>query len=194
MVAKQKGRKHPTLSVCFLFLYYTSKVEATESLVREMCEWGCVVVVGPARSGKTTVITAAIKLFQRQYVHAAGTTMTQRTPSTAHKSSTRQERGRSITRQHKNTSHRERSSSHHSHLETATEEDAVPVDEIDDSTVEILNSSRQLVDRHVYTLRPQVIERICLQYYSIFNMLNTCTILCSFCILVLIYRNLLFAL
>lgn len=162
----------PTKTIHFLTPYvivviFILQVEATDNLVQEVCKWGCVVMVGPPRSGKTTIITAAIKLFQRQYIHSSSITTSQRTPSTPYKSTTsrsNREREQSVSRRDReqNLSHQEgrQSSSHRPHPDTASTErdgDAVPVDEVDDTTVEVLSSSRQLVDRHVYTLRPQVI-------------------------------------
>lgn len=38
-----------------------------------------------------------------------------------------------------------------------TEGETITVDEVDESNIEVVSSGRRLVDRHVYTLRPQVV-------------------------------------
>ncbi|XP_069945849.1 dynein axonemal heavy chain 10-like isoform X2 [Cherax quadricarinatus] len=106
------------------------QVTAVEDLVRALGDWSCVVVAGPPRSGKTSVITAAIKLFQQE--HGLRTSL-------SHKSTRGQGPDKCLT--------------HRSQLNTLDRDDA-STEEIDGVDIDILNSNRQLVDRQVYTLRP----------------------------------------
>lgn len=138
---------------------------AVDSLAQELGRWGCVVVAGPPSSGKTTAISAAIRLFQRQSIASASASTRQPTPSTGYKSSSRSHlRGR--------TSAQLGTSSSRGHSSTRGEDlpeglifsppssigqvDTISVDEVDESNIEVLSSGRRLVDRHLYTLRPEV--------------------------------------
>lgn len=132
-----------------------------EHVAKELEEWSCVVVVGPPRSGKTTTISAAVRVYQRRCGALTLSGTHQYTPSTAgYKSSRNIGRARSWTQRTPPTGHRtmrsdDSSATHDSQHLTAGE--TITVDEVDESNIEVVSSGRRLVDRHVYTIRPQVI-------------------------------------
>lgn len=135
-------------------------MKAVEQVAKELENWNCVVVVGPPRSGKTTTITAAVRVYQRRSGALTLSSTHQYTPSTAgNKSSRNIGKMRSWTQRTPPAGHRtvrseESSSAHDSrHL---SDRETITVDEVDESNIEVLSSGRRLVDRHVYSLRPQV--------------------------------------
>ncbi|KAK3856109.1 hypothetical protein Pcinc_037532 [Petrolisthes cinctipes] len=139
---------------------------AVESLAQELTKWGCVVVTGPPTSGKTTTISAAIRLFQRQSIALLSASTRQHTPSTGYKSTSRshQTRGRTSTRPATTSSRGHMSSRGGEDLPeglifspplSSCHVDTISVDEVDESNIEVLSSGRRLVDRHMYTLRPE---------------------------------------
>ena len=131
-----------------------------EQMAKELEKWTCVVVVGPPRSGKTTTIAAAVRIYQRRSGALTLSSAHQYTPSTAgYKSSHNVGKMRSWTQRtppacHRTVRSEESSGSHESrHM---TDRESITVDEVDESNIEVLSSGRRLVDRHVYSLRPQV--------------------------------------
>lgn len=132
-----------------------------EHVAKELEEWSCVVVVGPPRSGKTTIIAAAVRIYQRRCGAMTLPSSHQYTPSTAGlKSSRNIGRTRSWTQRTPPTGHRtmrsEDSTTTHD-SRRFTDGDTITVDEVDESNIEVVSSGRRLVDRHVYTLKPQVV-------------------------------------
>ncbi|XP_042865412.1 uncharacterized protein LOC122248997 [Penaeus japonicus] len=101
-------------------------------------EWGCVVVRGPPRSGKTVVIAAATRLMQ----HALADRGTHRTPPTAQRSCSSHQQDPFSTRRSQPSSGSNR-------------DEALSSDATDGLDIEVLHVNRQLLDRQVYTLRPQ---------------------------------------
>ncbi|XP_045101948.1 dynein-1-alpha heavy chain, flagellar inner arm I1 complex-like isoform X2 [Portunus trituberculatus] len=137
----------------------SKQMKAVELVAKELENWSCVVVVGPPRSGKTTTITAAVRVYQRRSGALTLSSIHQYTPSTAgYKSSRNMGKMRSWIQRTPPAGHRtvrseESSNTHDSrHL---SDRETITVDEIDESNIEVLSSGRRLVDRHVYTLRPQ---------------------------------------
>lgn len=119
------------------------QIEAIENVARELSKWGCVVVAGPSRSGRMTIITAAVKVFQQEYGVSAATSACQHTPSTADKSTRSQGLEQNfINHSQTNTTDRAESS----------------IDEIDEANIDILNLNRQLMDQNVFMIRPKVIS------------------------------------
>lgn len=140
---------------------------AVDSLAQELSRWGCVVVSGPPSSGKTTTISAAIRLFQRQSIASASASTRQPTPSTGYNKSTSrsQSRGRTSAQLATASSSRGHSSTRGDDLpeglifsppSSSCQVDTISVDEVDESNIEVLSSGRRLVDRHLYILRPEV--------------------------------------
>lgn len=135
-----------------------------EHLVKELEEWSCVVVVGPPRSGKTTTIAAAVKIYQRRCGAMTLSSTHHHTPSFAEFKSTRNiGRMRSWTQRTPPTGYRSMRSedstvTHES--QHFTDGETITVDEVDESNIEVISSGRRLVERHVYTLRPQVVNSL----------------------------------
>ncbi|XP_063870908.1 dynein axonemal heavy chain 10-like isoform X4 [Scylla paramamosain] len=158
---EESGRGQPSEEVLRrLGMRVISKqMKAVEQVAKELENWSCVVVVGPPRSGKTTTITAAVRIYQRRSGALSLSSTHQYTPSTAgYKSSRNIGKMRSWTQRTPPAGHRtvrseESSSTHDSrHL---SDRETITVDEVDESNIEVLSSGRRLVDRHVYSLRPQ---------------------------------------
>ncbi|XP_050721570.1 uncharacterized protein LOC127001253 isoform X3 [Eriocheir sinensis] len=137
----------------------SKQVEAVEHVAKELEEWSCVVVVGPPRSGKTTIISAAVRIYQRRCGAMTLSSSHQYTPSTAgYKSSRNMGRTRSSTQRTPPTGHRTMRSEDSTITHDSrrfTDGDTITVDEVDESNIEVVSSGRRLVDRHVYTLKPQ---------------------------------------
>ncbi|KAK7015538.1 hypothetical protein SK128_021632, partial [Halocaridina rubra] len=67
---------------------FEKQVEATSSIMRAVSEWGCIIVVGPPRSGKSTVISIATHFlhYQQQLLNRSSDNI-EHILSTAHRSS-----------------------------------------------------------------------------------------------------------
>ncbi|XP_042227080.1 uncharacterized protein LOC121869635 [Homarus americanus] len=118
---------------------HLQQIKTVEVLAKELGEWSCVVVVGPPRSGKTSIINAAIKLYQVEYDPSTSSNTCQNMPSAANKST----RSQGL----------EQSLSHRSQI-SSLDRDTISFDETDGIDIDILKSNKQIIDQHLYALRP----------------------------------------
>nr|XP_045619033.1 uncharacterized protein LOC123770899 [Procambarus clarkii] len=109
---------------------HPQQIKAIGAVAKALADWRCVVLVGPPRSGKTTIITTAIQVFERD--HGLRLSLAQRSSRSQGP---------------------DQGSTHRSQIST-TDRGTASTDDMDGTDIDILTSTRHLVNQQLYTLRP----------------------------------------